>query len=41
MEDVNLKNQDYPIILNKGSHLRLMTDFLIKKKNPVMENYIL
>jgi len=36
MEDVNLKNQDYPIILNKGSHLRLMTDFLIKKKNPVI-----
>ena len=32
MENVNLNDLDYPSTLNKGSHLRIMTDFLIKKK---------
>ena len=36
MENVNLNDLDYPSTLNKGSHLRIMTDFLIKKKNPVI-----
>ena len=36
MKDVDLKNLDYPIILDDGSHLRIMTDFLIKKKNPII-----